>query len=56
LSNPAEHLRQVERATLADRDIDAGARGFLASGELPIIKHLVAAQAPDQMGPVVDGV
>jgi MFS family permease len=52
----AEHLRQVERATLADRDIDARARGYLVSGDQPIIKHLVAAQAPNHTGPIIDGV
>jgi hypothetical protein len=52
----AEHLRQVERAMLADRAIDERARGFLVSGDQPRITHLVAAQAPDDASPVIDGV
>jgi MFS family permease len=52
----AEHLRQVERATLADRALDARARSFLVNGEHPEIRHLVAAQAPDNTGPVTSRV
>jgi MFS family permease len=52
----AEHLRQVERATLADRELDALARSFLLDAEYPTLTHLVAAQAPDHTGPIVDGV
>lgn len=52
----AEHLRQVERATLADRAIDEQARSFLVGADQPTINHLVAAQAPDHAGPIIDGV
>jgi MFS family permease len=51
-----EHLRQVERATLADRAIDAHARSFLVGADQPTVKHMVAAQGPDHGGPIIDGV
>ena len=51
----ADYLRQVERTTLADRAIDARARSFLARGDQPTVTHLVAAQAPDDAGPVTSG-
>jgi hypothetical protein len=52
----AEHLRQVERATWADRAIDERARGFLVDANEPTVTHLVAAQAPDDSGPVTSAV
>jgi hypothetical protein len=52
----AEHLRQVGRATLADRTIDERARKFLVCGDHPTVTHLVAAQAPDATGPITWGV
>jgi hypothetical protein len=52
----AEYLRECERATLADRAIDQRARQFLVRGDEPRVMHLVAARAPDDMGPVTDGV
>jgi hypothetical protein len=52
----AEYLRQVDRATLADRAIDEHARSFLVSGEHPTVTHLVAARAPDDAAPVTSGV
>ena len=52
----AEYLRQVDRATLADRAIDERARSFLAHGDHPTVTHLLAAQAPDDAGPVTSGV
>jgi MFS family permease len=52
----AEYLRQVDRATLADRAIDEHARRFLTDGDQPTVTHLVAAQAPDDAGPVTSGV
>ena len=52
----AEYLRQVDRATLADRGIDERARSFLVQGDQPSVTHLVAAQAPDDAGPVTSGV
>ncbi|MCA1648040.1 MAG: MFS transporter [Chloroflexi bacterium] len=55
LESWADYLRQVERTTLADRAIDAEARSFLADGDEPTVTHLVAAQAPDDAGPVTSG-
>jgi MFS family permease len=52
----AEYLRQVERATIADRAIDERARSFLTCGDYPTVTHLVAARAPDDAGPVTSGV
>ncbi len=56
----AEHLRQWERATVADRAIEERARSFLSrsdpdSGE-PVVSHLVAARAPGENDPVTSGV
>jgi MFS family permease len=52
----AEHLRQVERATFADRAIDERARSFLVEGDQPTVTHLVAARAPDNTQPITIGV
>jgi MFS family permease len=52
----AEHLRQVQRATLADQDIDARARSFLKDADQPIVQHFVAAQGPNHTGAIVSGV
>ena len=52
----AEHLRQVDRATLADRALDQRARSFLRGADEPRVTHLVAARAPDGFGPVTSGV
>jgi MFS family permease len=52
----AEHLRQLERATVADRTIDEHARSFLAQGDHPTITHLVAARASDDTGPITSGI
>lgn len=38
-----EHLRQHERATVADRDIEAEARSFHLGPERPAVSHLIAA-------------
>lgn len=56
LESWADYLRQVERATLADRALDERARSFLAQGNQPAVTHLVAAQAPDDDEPVTSGV
>ncbi|MBV9547972.1 MAG: MFS transporter, partial [Chloroflexi bacterium] len=56
LESWAEHLRQVDRATLADRAIDERARSFLQDVDEPRVTHLVAARAPDDLGPVTSGV
>ncbi len=47
-----EHLRQVDRATFADRAIDERTRGFLADGDHPTVTHLVAARAPHELQPL----
>jgi hypothetical protein len=52
----AEYLREMERATLADREIDEHARSFLIGGEHPTVTHLVAARGPDDAEPVTSGV
>ncbi len=51
-----EHLRQVERATFADRTVDEHARRFLTHGDQPTVTHLVAARAPDDARPITIGV
>jgi MFS family permease len=48
----AEYLREVDRATLADRVIDERARSYLVSGDHPTMSHLVAARAPDAAEPI----
>jgi hypothetical protein len=52
----AEYLREMERATIADREIDLHARSFLIDGEHPTVTHLVAARGPDDAEPVTSGV
>ncbi|MBV9579815.1 MAG: MFS transporter [Chloroflexi bacterium] len=52
----AEHLRQLERATVADRAIEEHARSFLVESETPIVSHLVAARPPGETEPVTIGV
>jgi hypothetical protein len=52
----AEYLREMERATRADRAIDERARSFLTGGEHPTMTHLVAAKGPDDAEPVTSGV
>jgi hypothetical protein len=52
----AEYLREMERATVADRAIDQQARSFLSAGEYPTVTHLVAARGPDDAEPVTSGV
>jgi quinol monooxygenase YgiN len=51
----AEHLRQHERATMADREVEEGAKRFLADSEQPIIAHLVAARLPEESEPCTNG-
>ncbi len=52
----AEHLRQHERATVADREIDERARAFVSDPEGIVVSHLVAARPPDGTEPVTLGV
>jgi hypothetical protein len=44
----AEHLRQHERTTIADRDVEALARSYHAGPEPPVVTHLLA---PSLRGP-----
>jgi MFS family permease len=37
-----EHLRQHERVTVADRDLEARARAFHTGSERPVVRHLIA--------------
>jgi MFS family permease len=37
-----EHLRQHERVTVSDRDLEARARAFHAGPERPVVRHLIA--------------
>jgi MFS family permease len=39
----AEHLRQHERMTVADRELQAAARAFHVGGEPPVVTHYIAA-------------
>jgi Transmembrane secretion effector len=39
----AEHLRQHERMTVADRELVAIVRSFHVGDELPLVRHLIAA-------------
>jgi len=41
----AEHLRQHERMTVADRELQAGARAFHVADEPPVVTHYIAAPA-----------
>jgi MFS family permease len=52
----AEYLREMKRATIADRAVDEHARGFLVDGEYPTVTHLVAARGPDDAEPITSGV
>lgn len=42
----AEHLRQHQRVTVADRAVEARAQAFLVDGERPAVEHLIAAPLP----------
>ena len=37
-----EHLRQHERVTVSDRDIEERARVFHIGPERPVVRHLIA--------------
>jgi len=39
----AEHLRQHERVTMDDRDVEADARAYHIGPEAPVVSHLLAA-------------
>jgi len=41
----AEHLRQHERVTVADRDIEQQALAFQKPGSTPIVAHLIATRS-----------
>ena len=51
----AEHLRQLERATVADRAIDEHARSFLTETDPLQVSHLIAARAPGERESATDG-
>jgi MFS family permease len=38
----AEHLRQHERVTLADREVETRARSFQIDGKPPVVSHLIS--------------
>jgi MFS family permease len=40
----AEHMRQHERVTMADRDVEERARAFQQPGVAPIVTHFIAAR------------
>jgi len=40
----AEHLRQHERMTMSDREVQAIVRSFHVGAEAPTVTHLIAAQ------------
>jgi MFS family permease len=42
----AEHLRQHERMTVADRELVAIVRAFHVGDDLPVVTHLIAAPPP----------
>ncbi len=46
VENWAEHLRQHERITVADREIEEFARSFHRSPKPPVTTHLLAAEQP----------
>jgi MFS family permease len=48
----AEHLRQHERATVADRLAEEGVRAFLSSDKPPIVSHLIYARDADSNGTI----
>jgi hypothetical protein len=41
-----EHLRQHERVTVADRDVEEAARAFHLGPERPVVRHLIAEPVP----------
>jgi Transmembrane secretion effector len=41
-----EHLRQHERVTVADRDIETQARAFHIGPSRPVVRHLIAEPVP----------
>jgi MFS family permease len=43
----AEHLRQHERMTVSDREVQAIVRSFHVGAEPPLVTHLIAAQPSD---------
>jgi MFS family permease len=45
----AEHMRQHERVTIADRDLEERAQAFQMPGTTPIVSHFIAA-TPGTMG------
>lgn len=51
----AEHLRQHERVTEADRVLEAAARSFHAGGVPPRVSHLVANTSPRPFGERASG-
>jgi hypothetical protein len=44
----AEHLRQHERMTVADRELVSVVREFHIGDAPPVVTHLIAAPAPDE--------
>jgi hypothetical protein len=40
----AEHLRQLERMTVADRELQSVARAFHVGSEPPVVTHYIAAR------------
>jgi hypothetical protein len=42
-----EHLRQHERVTVADREVENQARSFQIGGKPPIVSHLIYASGAD---------
>jgi hypothetical protein len=40
-----DHLRQHERVTVADRELEDAVRAFLQPGGEPIVSHLIATRA-----------
>ena len=44
----AEHLRQHERMTAADREVQMAAQAFHIGEGLPVVKHWVAAELPEE--------
>lgn len=46
VSSWIEHLRQHERVTVADRDVEERARAFHIGPERPVVQHLIAEAIP----------
>lgn len=42
----AEHLRQHERVTVSDRDLEEQARAFHTGPDRPVVRHLIAERLP----------